>query len=425
MYRTCPKCGAKCNGARGLVRHVQACDIRKIRRWKYHPHEALQRFEDSDPADHYREEVKIFGDVSSAEERRSDNIDQNAYPESEELLSTHGVALESVDAGRTPDMDRMASSEYPSRKPPSSSTVTVIEGYRDVEGGYLPAGHGVHHHDQSQSLYLANTATLPLLKQLPSIRTDKLPPSTFYPFQTSFEWGFSEWLINNHVSAAAMQDVFHANEEIPAWSQVCTIKSVKAFHRVVETIPYGIPGDGVVERTITMPGTDTGRSLEYTVRFRSVISIIRFLIGHLAFKANLSYAPVRLFKDSEKTQLIWNEMHTGSWWWDQQKSLPVGATLVPVLIASDKTQMTQHHGDKSSHPVYITIGNLDKATRRSQSRPSKVLLGFLPIVPRRDHKLTGYHSYEYTRYIHNQAMKIMLQGLSTPIRPSLASGDSV
>ena len=42
--------------------------------------------------------------------------------------------------------------------------------------------------------------------------------------------------------------------------------------------------------------------------------------------------------------------------------------------------LTQHHGDKSAWPIYLTIGNLDRATRYRQNVPSFVLLGFLPIT---------------------------------------------
>jgi len=44
-----------------------------------------------------------------------------------------------------------------------------------------------------------------------------------------------------------------------------------------------------------------------------------------------------------------------------QSKLPKGATLAPVIIATDKTQLTQFSGNKSAYPVYLTIGNIPKA----------------------------------------------------------------
>lgn len=52
-------------------------------------------------------------------------------------------------------------------------------------------------------------------------------------------------------------------------------------------------------------------------------------------------------------------------------------TIVPVIISSDKTQLTQFR-NKTAYPVYMTIGNLPKHIRRKPSRQGQVLLGYLP-----------------------------------------------
>jgi hypothetical protein len=83
---------------------------------------------------------------------------------------------------------------------------------------------------------------------------------------------------------------------------------------------------------------------------------IRFLLGHEPFESHLSYSFVRQYNDDDER--IYSEMHTGDWWWETQEKLPEQATIVPVLIATDKTMLTQHHGDTSAWPVYMTIGNL-------------------------------------------------------------------
>ena len=56
--------------------------------------------------------------------------------------------------------------------------------------------------------------------------------------------------------------------------------------------------------------------------------------------------------------------------------------MVPLLLATDKTLLTQHQGDVSGWPVYLTIGNLNRKTRRSQKRPGQLLVGFLPVLPK-------------------------------------------
>ena len=59
-----------------------------------------------------------------------------------------------------------------------------------------------------------------------------------------------------------------------------------------------------------------------------------------------------------------------------EKDTP-GATIVPVLVSTDKTQLTQFR-NKSAYPIYMTIGNIPKEIRRKTSLRAYLLLGYLP-----------------------------------------------
>ena len=74
---------------------------------------------------------------------------------------------------------------------------------------------------------------------------------------------------------------------------------------------------------------------------------------------------------------------------------------MPVIISSDKTQLTDF-GGKTAYPVYLTIGNLPKEIRRKPSHHSHTLLAYLPTTQlehvsnksARRHMLANlYHSY--------------------------------
>src|SRR6266478_1608095 len=54
-----------------------------------------------------------------------------------------------------------------------------------------------------------------------------------------------------------------------------------------------------------------------------------------------------------------------------------GATVVPILLSSDRTQVTQF-GSKTAYPVYLTIGNLPKHIGRKPARRGQILLAYLP-----------------------------------------------
>ena len=63
-----------------------------------------------------------------------------------------------------------------------------------------------------------------------------------------------------------------------------------------------------------------------------------------------------------------------------QGLLPPGATAAPLIISTDKTQLSRFSGDKQAWPVYLTIGNLSKDLRRQPSRRTQILIGYIPVT---------------------------------------------
>ena len=86
-------------------------------------------------------------------------------------------------------------------------------------------------------------------------------------------------------------------------------------------------------------------------------------------------------------------------------------TLAPVIIATNKTQLTQFSGSKSAYPVYLTLGNISKAIRRKPSEQACVLIGYLSVD-----KILASHlsqkekSSRIQRLFHN-SMRIILEPL--------------
>jgi hypothetical protein len=64
-------------------------------------------------------------------------------------------------------------------------------------------------------------------------------------------------------------------------------------------------------------------------------------------------------------------------WQNTLEARKPGATIVPVIISSDRTQVTLF-GSKTAYPVYLTIGNIPKDMRRKPSRRCQILLAYLP-----------------------------------------------
>lgn len=52
--------------------------------------------------------------------------------------------------------------------------------------------------------------------------------------------------------------------------------------------------------------------------------------------------------------------------------------IVPVILSSDETMLTQFRGDKKGWPVYLTIGNIPSSIRRQASSHALKLVAYLP-----------------------------------------------
>jgi hypothetical protein len=63
-----------------------------------------------------------------------------------------------------------------------------------------------------------------------------------------------------------------------------------------------------------------------------------------------------------------------------QETLPVGATLIPIILGSDKTRLTILGGNKQAWPLYLSIGNIPSKTRSLLSTKTWVVLAYIPIV---------------------------------------------
>jgi hypothetical protein len=87
------------------------------------------------------------------------------------------------------------------------------------------------------------------------------------------------------------------------------------------------------------------------------LNSIKELWANPAYLDHLTYAPERCFTDEGKVERIYDELMSGDWSWEAQVRgskcffgnvlivlqtlLPDGATLVPVILSSDKTKLCQ------------------------------------------------------------------------------------
>ena len=99
--------------------------------------------------------------------------------------------------------------------------------------------------------------------------------------------------------------------------------------------------------------------------------------------------------------------------------------MIPVIVSSDKTLLTQFR-NKAAYPVYLTIGNIPKSTRRKPSRHAYLLVGYIPTT-----KLEGVTNQAARRHALANLYHSCMRNLMAPIIPygetgvPMMSGDGV
>ena len=86
--------------------------------------------------------------------------------------------------------------------------------------------------------------------------------------------------------------------------------------------------------------------------------------------------------------------------------------IAPVIIATNKTQLTQFSGGKKAYPVYLTIGNIPKSLWCKPSQSACILIAYLPVESQL--KATGVSETERKnrmQRLFHEAMRLVLEPL--------------
>ncbi|KDQ20398.1 hypothetical protein BOTBODRAFT_100224 [Botryobasidium botryosum FD-172 SS1] len=243
------------------------------------------------------------------------------------------------------------------------------------------------------------------------------PANVYAPFTSEMDWKFAKWAKLRGPSSTAVAELL----DMPGFAQMLGLsyKNVAELNTLIDQLP-GRPT--FQHEEIEVAGE------VFDIYFRDVLECIRALYSNHEFAHILVFIPERHYADKDMTMRLYHDMHTGRWWWQTQEELESkkpGATIIPIIISSDKTQLTSF-GNKTAYPVYITIGNLPKEIRRKPSHQGQILLAYLPTTRLEHIKNKAARRRTATNLFH-MAMRLILDPLKQAGADgiNMASGDGI
>ncbi|KAJ7121947.1 hypothetical protein C8R43DRAFT_1148665, partial [Mycena crocata] len=179
----------------------------------------------------------------------------------------------------------------------------------------------------------------------------------WHPFESEEEWELAHWMMTSGISQTKTESFLKLRKVRQGINP--SFHNNRSFLKRIDALPEG-PKWTCYPFELTGDELDAeGQKKTEIVEMwcRDPVECVRELLQNPSF-TNQAYEPIRLFKrfeDGKYSNREYNEMWTADWWWEIQKRLPIGSTLAPIIIASDKTQLTRFSGDKEAWPVYLTI----------------------------------------------------------------------
>ncbi|KAI0337593.1 hypothetical protein BDW22DRAFT_1314079, partial [Trametopsis cervina] len=223
----------------------------------------------------------------------------------------------------------------------------------------------------------------------------------YSPFASKLEWELARWAKLRGVGQTAFSELLGIDGIRDKLG--LTYKNSRELNRIIDSLPSSKP---CFQRAEVVVG-DCG----YDFYFRDILACIKSLFGDPDFAAHLVFLPERHYADADRTVRLYHDMHTGKWWWDTQAALEKdkpGGTIIPVILSSDKTQLTLFR-NKSAYPP---------------SRHGQVLIGYLPAA-RFEHIKSPTQRRRIVANVFHACMKLLV----TPLKPAgvhgvnLATGD--
>ncbi|KAJ3504237.1 hypothetical protein NLJ89_g8041 [Agrocybe chaxingu] len=230
------------------------------------------------------------------------------------------------------------------------------------------------------------------------------PDPRFLPFTSELDWRIAQWAVRDGPGNNAFDRLLAIPGVVDKLG--LSYRNIRALHKKLDSMPDKA-GEWQTKHLRFKDRPDE----TFTICHRDPVEAIKSLWKDPELSPEMIFQPCKTYTDDTREDRIFSEMWTGRWWNAVQSKLPEGGTLAPVIVSTDKTQLTQFTGGKSAYPVYLTIGNIPKATRRKPSKHACVLIAYLSVDKLDRTRLSEQDHRSKVQRIFHESMRIVLEPL--------------
>ncbi|KAG2344282.1 hypothetical protein BDR05DRAFT_860035, partial [Suillus weaverae] len=179
----------------------------------------------------------------------------------------------------------------------------------------------------------------------------------YFPFASKPDWEMASYILRSDLSMAEIDKYLNLE-----------------FMRRAELLPAP-PQWKYQKITPEFPMTKT-----LQIFYRDTIECLQSLLSHPLLAASFDFIPCKVYESAERAVRVYHGFMTGDHAWNLQKDLPEGASLLGVVLSSDKTKVSNIAGNHYAHPLLVSLANIDPGVRAKGSLHAYIPLALLPVA---------------------------------------------
>ncbi|KAF8509304.1 hypothetical protein BU17DRAFT_70477 [Hysterangium stoloniferum] len=206
-------------------------------------------------------------------------------------------------------------------------------------------------------------------------RTTTTPDLPAFPFADEAEWSLVEWLGTCGISNAEI-DAFLKTKWISEMEHQPSFKTAQEMWKRIDEFLQA--GPEWHSKEVVLPEAPNEPQILY---YCDLVECLSYLEQNPAFEDAMNYEPILWYSNEELSDAgrVYGDIYTGDAWLELQTKVPPGVTVLPAILASDATHVTNFSGDGKVHPIYASSGHIDSTVRNQPSKLAFMLVGFIPV----------------------------------------------